>query len=214
MDAHGHHRVSCTRTARLHARHRTLVTAWRQVFQEAGGQVPTRNVERLLRDTHVPVPPHDNRRLDLIVPGLAVHRGLPLLCDATCVTPISGAGFARSGATTGDGATVERCRRQNLEDYREVVETGLGKLLCLGAEVFGRWGADSVELVGALARERARGLPERIRKSTAAGFSRRWWGLLSTAVQRGVASCILRHAGGDIGEAALEHPPGVADLPV
>ncbi len=99
-------------------------------------------------------------------------------------------------------------------DYREVVETGLGKLLCLGAEVFGRWGSDAVELVPALVREYTRGLPERVRLGAAGGLSRRWWGLLSIAVQRGVAAGVLRHAGGDFGESALEPPPGVADLPV
>ena len=45
LDVHGHHRAACSRTARLHARHRWLIAAWRQVFQEAGGHVPRRNVE-------------------------------------------------------------------------------------------------------------------------------------------------------------------------
>ena len=214
VDAHGHHRAACTRTARTCARHRTIVAAWRQVFQEAGGQVPDRNVERMLRDTHVPVPPADARRLDLVVPGLSVHRGLPLFCDATCVTPIAGSGVARSGATRGDGATVRRAHRKNQTDYPEVEQSGLGKLLCLGVEVFGRWGPDPIELVPALAWERARGLPERVRHGAAQALSRRWWGLLSTAVQRAVAAGVLRRAGGDVGESALEPPPGLADLPV
>ena len=91
VDAHGHHRLACNRSGRAHGRHRGLIAAWRQVFVEAGGAV--------LRDTHVPVPPADMRRLDLIVPGLGVDRGLPLFCDVTCVTPITGRGFARSGAS-------------------------------------------------------------------------------------------------------------------
>ena len=32
--------------------------------------MPYRNIERMLRGTHVPVPPGDMRRLDLVVPGL------------------------------------------------------------------------------------------------------------------------------------------------
>ena len=49
LDAQGHHRTTCTRTGRNHARHRSLLTVWRQIFIEAGGQVPFRNVERMLR---------------------------------------------------------------------------------------------------------------------------------------------------------------------
>ena len=62
LDSKGYHRVTCGRTARLHVRHRGLVNAWRQVFLEAGGQVPKRNVERLLRDTTVTVPAENPRR--------------------------------------------------------------------------------------------------------------------------------------------------------
>ena len=81
LDPRGYHRITCNRTARLHSRHRGLVSAWRQVFIEAGGAVPRRNVERLLRDTAVIVPADDARRLDLVVAGLASCRGLSLLCD-------------------------------------------------------------------------------------------------------------------------------------
>ena len=106
LDGFGYHRLVCTRSGRAHARHRELVHAWRQVFVEAGGQVPRRNVERLLRDTLVRVPATDTRRLDLVVPGTGVERGLPLLCDVTCVSPISVAGFARPGCLTIDGGAV------------------------------------------------------------------------------------------------------------
>ena len=36
-----------------------------------------------LANTHVLVHPDDLRRLDLVVPGLHVGRGLPLFCDVT-----------------------------------------------------------------------------------------------------------------------------------
>eukprot|EP00959_Pyramimonas_sp_CCMP1952_P132427 2769021-Pyramimonas_sp.AAC.1 len=58
-DPHG--RARQTEPSRWHARHKTVVTAWRQVMVEAGGTVPDRNVERLLADTNVPVPPGDLR---------------------------------------------------------------------------------------------------------------------------------------------------------
>ena len=109
--------------------------------------MPDRNIKRMLRDTHVPVPPADmRRRLDLIVPGLGVDRGLPLFSDVTCITPITGRCFARSGATTINGAILRHATRNNVANYREVVKSGSGSLLCLGCEVFGRWADVAVRL--------------------------------------------------------------------
>ena len=77
-DIHGHQRLATNTDARMNARHTLLCCAWRQVFTEAGGSVPDRNMERLLRDTNIPVSSEDLRRLDLVVPGLNVYEGLPL----------------------------------------------------------------------------------------------------------------------------------------
>ena len=214
VDPHGHHRLACNRSGRAHARHRGLVAAWRQVFVEAGGSVPDRNVERLLRDTHVPVPAHDMRRLDLIVPGLAVDRGLPLFCDVTCVTPIAARGYARSGASTISGAILRDAARDNANIYREVLESGLGRLLCLGCEVFGRWSADAVRIVPAMAAERSRGLPPSVREGARHALSARWWGILAVATQRVVAQAVLREAGADLATTLLEEIPAFAELPV
>ena len=213
LDAHGFHRTTCTRTGRNHARHRGVVDAWRQVFQEAGGHVPDRNVERLLRATHVPVDPSDNRRLDLVVTGLSVARGLPLFCDATCVSPITGAGAARSGCTMIDGSVLAAARRDNQRTYREVTETGLGHLCCLGSETYGRWGSDALDVVTRMVAERCRGLPSSVRLGLQVALSRRWWGILSVAVQREVARAILRGTGADLVDHALEPPPQLGDLP-
>ena len=91
----------------MQARRNTLIAAWRQVFQEAGGQVPQRNVERLLRTTWVSVDSSDQRRLDLIVRGLNVDRGLPLYCDVTILSPISRSGGARDGTSNRGGALFQ-----------------------------------------------------------------------------------------------------------
>ena len=49
--------------------------------------------------------------------------------------------------------------RDNVANYREIVESGLGNLLCLGCEVFGRWADDVVRIVPAMVAENACGLP-------------------------------------------------------
>ena len=47
-DAFGYYRLADGLEGRRHARHQAVVSAWRQVFVEAGGEVPLRNVERML----------------------------------------------------------------------------------------------------------------------------------------------------------------------
>ena len=102
--------------------------------------MPDRNVERLLRDTHVPVHPQDLRRMDLVVPGLNVARGLPLFCDTTLLTPLTTGGQPRPGTSNRGGSLLDGARAENDRTYSEVGESGLGSLYSLNAEVFGRWG--------------------------------------------------------------------------
>ena len=59
---------------------------------EARSEIPDRNVERLLASTHVPALAHTQLRLDLVVPGLNVARGLPLICDVTILSPLTHGG--------------------------------------------------------------------------------------------------------------------------
>ena len=154
-DVHGHTCFRDNTGGRLNARHTILVAAWRQVFIEAGGRVPDRNVERMLNNTNLPVPSWDERRIDLLVPGLNVHRGLPLFCDVTVVTPITctGTGEPRPGTSNRGGSLLEHAEADNDATYAIVTESGLGHLLCMGSEVFGRWSRQCVDLVPALARD-------------------------------------------------------------
>ena len=132
-----------------------------------------RNIERFLRLTNVPVDQSNQRRLDLVVPGLNVYNGLPLFCDTTIVTPITGTGFARSFTSNKGGRLLEDAERENDVNYSEVHSSGLGKLLCLGAEVYGRWSSDCIELVPLLARVHSRGLYSQIRRGSALSYQRR-----------------------------------------
>ena len=63
-------------------------------------------------------------------------------------------------------------------------------LLCLGAEVFGRWSAQCIKFAPALARERSRGLNPRIRRGVALSLQHRWWCILGIALQKNC--CELR----------------------
>ena len=75
-DPHGHFRLATVLEGRTHARHTAMIMAWKQIFYEAGGSVPDRNIERVISNTNIPVRANDQRRLDLVVPGLPVY-GVP-----------------------------------------------------------------------------------------------------------------------------------------
>ena len=176
--------------------------------------IPRRNVERLVRDCNVRLTENRNRRVDLVATRLGVDRGLPVLCDVTCVSPVTAQGTARGGALTRDGGIVEAARRHCREvDYPEVVASTTARLYSLGVEVFGRWGSDSLRMVRSAARASTTGLPRRVRLSTQTRLLRRWLGLLGLATQRVVAGAITRGGGADLERDLLERPARVVDLP-
>jgi len=101
LDEFGYHRTTCMRTGLAHARHRVIVATWRRIFKEAGTNIPDRNVERYIRDTHLRNSPVDGRRLDLVSQGISgVFGGKPLFMDATCISPVRGSGVPTKRAAT------------------------------------------------------------------------------------------------------------------
>ena len=200
----------------IDARHSIFIAAWRQVFIEAGGRIPDRNVERLLSRTYVQVPAHDLRRMDLVVPGFSVEHGVPLFCDVTVLSPITRIGEARPGTSNRGGRLLETAHQDNEDNYRPVVDSGIASLKCLGCEVFGRWSADCVQMVPAMALQRTKGLHVRVRRGLALALQRRWWGVLSIALQKAVANQVQNFASGgaDLFVLASEEPTFLADLDV
>jgi len=212
-DGHGYYRLADGTGGRTHARHKVVIAAWRQVFLEAGGEVPDRNVERLLRNTHVPTEdPHSLLRLDLVVPGLNVASGLPLFCDVTILSPLTHQGRARPGTSNNGGRLLARAEADNDATYDAVTRSGLGVVRCLGHEVFGRWCPQSVDLLPLLAREKARGMHPRLRRGVALAYQQRWAGVISVGLMKAVAAAAVRSEGSDLATSALEPEPAVADL--
>ena len=202
------------RTGRVHARHFFFVRVWRQVLVEAGASISRRNIERILRNTVLPVSPSDNRRVDLVAPGLGIAAGLPLFCDVTCVSPVTGLGDAVSGCIeTAGGATRRASRHCHVVDYPDVNSSGLARLVSLGVEVFGHWSEDSLWIVRTAARARSAELSTRVRRGTELRLLRRWFGLLGVATQRFCARALLFGSGSDVPSDLAERVPGLADLP-
>ena len=102
-DPHGHALLATSLGGRTQARHTEMVAAWRQVLVEAGAIIPDKNIERVLHRTHIPVPQHYQRRIDIIAPCLNIAQGLPLFCDVTVLSPISANGAARPGTSNYGG---------------------------------------------------------------------------------------------------------------
>ena len=129
------------------------------------------------------------------------------------LSPISGNGKPRAGTSNRDGTLLAQAHEDNDRIYPEVTASGLGVLLCLGCEVYGRWGSQCIKLVPELARERCRGLHPRIRRGTGLALQHRWWGLLGIALQNSVADMILHaETGADLLTGQLEPTPALSDL--
>jgi hypothetical protein len=168
-----------------------LEQAWVRVAREAVGPEGRVVPQQWLARTTAPgVPPQDRRRLDLVIYG-ATRLGEALCCDVTLVSPLRADGRPHPGAADRDGAAIQVARRRKRARYPELLRAGPQRLVVLAAEVGGRWCEEAAELVRALVRLRAQRAPAALRRSAAAGWSRRWWGFLGCAVQRALASTLL-----------------------
>ena len=122
------------------------------MFTEAGYRV---RAERLLRDTHVPTDPRDQRRMDLVAaPGaraVGARRGVALFGDVTVVGVHTQAGEARPAASSTEGAVLGQAAARKRVKYADVTASSQAALLVLGCEVYGRWCDDAVRIIRELA---------------------------------------------------------------
>ena len=109
---------------------------------------------------------------------------------------------------------MDLAETNNNDTYKEVLESRLASLQCLGCDVYGRWGQQCIALVPKLSRERVRGLTPRVRRGCALKYHRSWRALLGVALQKAVMRMATNdpNEGADLYEAALEPVPFLADL--
>ena len=77
---------------------------------------------------------------------------------------------------------------------RDVAASGQCAFIVVAAEAFGRFDDHSRDLVRDLVRAHCQDASLVLRRRLELGWHRRWWGLLSVAVQVAVASSILPEA--------------------
>jgi hypothetical protein len=200
------------RTGRLHARHTLVCKVWLSILREAGYRV---HVERLLRNTRIPVRPDDARRMDLVASpgarGAGARRGATLFCDITLSSPIGGNGLPRFGSHLHDGAAIGQAVDRHRRTYDDV--NGNAALLVLGTELFGRWSADAVSLIRELAFLKAREAPLVLRKSVELGWFNRWWGLVGVGAQKAIAMTMMcGHAVDLLSVADISDVPSVSEI--
>ena len=114
--------------------------------------------------------------------GHATRRSVMLRRDTRL--PVDTRGKAPDGAAI---AVAERRKRP------ELLRPGPQRLCILACEAGGRWSAESLRFVTQLARlkERVQRTPAALRGAAKQGWLRRWWGLLSVALQSTLAGTLL-----------------------
>ena len=194
LDPWGFHLLACTAQGRLRARATGLERAWLRVVREAGA---TRSVfqPRVGKLGIQGIAPGDRRRLDVAAYGLEVRGGLPLVLDATLRSPFTGHGAVRSMAATVNGSTFAGAYADKHRVYgNDVAGCGQVAFVVVAAEVFGRFDENSRELVQDLVRAHCEDTCLTLRRRLKLGWSRRWWALLSVALQVAVAASIAPNA--------------------
>ena len=211
VDSFGDHEAACPQAGRLLRRAKPVERAWIRVAREgvgANGQVVG---QQWLANTTAPgVRPDDRRRLDLVVYGAAA-RGETLCCDATIVSPLRRNGAPRPHAADTDGVALAQARRLKERTYPEL-DGGGTRLVVLGCEVGGCWNDEARRFVSRLAHLRAAQAPPLLRHAVRASFMRRWWGLLSVAVQDALAATTLGLPLGPLSGCAPASAPYDADV--
>ena len=173
------------------------------MFAEAGAVVAD---QVLLRDANLPVDPADSGQLDFVARGLRGF-GRPVCADATIISPLHRDGTPWPHAPEEDGVSFGRAIRDKEATYPELAEPNpYGDLVVLACETGGRWHHVARSTVNRLIETRICTVPPILRRAAKLAFHRRWWSMLSVALQHTVAVSLLDHPG-------LGAAPGVRALP-
>ena len=172
VDVYGDHYAACPRTGLLARQPKPLERAWIRVVREAVGPKGKVVPQQWLVRTPAP--------------GV----GEALCCDVTLVSPLTRDGRPQPSSTTRDGAALAIAERRKCAAYPELLRRGPQRLL-LACEIGRPWNDESLRLVATLVRSRALRAPAPLRGAATQGWYKRWWGLLSVAVQNTLAATLL-----------------------
>ena len=123
--------------------------------------------------------------------GLPLHRGIPLAVDVTMVGVLHCDGQPWRKADVEAGVCLLRGEEAKQTTYPELARSTDVRLTTLACEVGGRWSEDCSWLVKQLLKVRVAQAPRLFRTSAAQAWKRRWWSLLSVAVQSSLAASLV-----------------------
>ena len=166
--------------------------------REAGGRVRTNrlltdlNLERdLVLERHPARAKKQERRLEVVVQGLAHNLGAQVAVDTTLVSPLKRDGTPRPKADWLDGAALQAAVRDKETTYPELLVSGRCSLLVAGHEVGGRWSEEAYDFLLQLAKAKAATAPRVLRASATVAWLRRWITLLSKTAMETLADTLL-----------------------
>ena len=168
--------------------------AWCGVAREAAGPEGHVVPQQWLAHATAPgIASDDRRRLDLVIYG-ATPLGGAICCDATLVSPLRRDGTPACWGPCSGWGRVASGRVRKRATYPELAHArprGAQSLCVLGCEIGGRWNASAMLLVRRLVARRA---PPAVRGPARAAWARRWWSVLSAAVQKAIGHTALGRA--------------------
>ena len=78
----------------------------------------------LLRDCGISsIDPRDGRNIEVVVTGLPLGHGIPVVIDASIVSPLHADGTPHPKATEQPGASMRRAEKSKNDTYPELVES-------------------------------------------------------------------------------------------
>ena len=95
-----------------------------------------------------------------------------------------------------------RAAKEKHERYPELVDKGSAQLVVLACEVGGRWDSKALSFVDTLVSVHARRAPPVLQATAVRAWQRRWWCLLSVAVQDALAATLVEDGASALGGAA------------
>ena len=107
------------------------------------------------------VPVADARRIEVVANGLPLWSGSQLAIDATIVSPLTRLGDARPRADVDPGCALAAAAENGIKRNPELARARLCRLVVVGVEVGGRFGAEALHL---LAKHKHRGACRQCRK--------------------------------------------------
>ena len=111
--------------------------------------------------------PADARHIEVVATGLPVAHGLPVVVDATLISPLHADGSAWEGAARKPGASFARVRRSKSRVYPELENSQTLSLVVAAMEVGGRMSSEGLDLLHAAAAGRSQSDPPVLRKQAA-----------------------------------------------